>query len=92
MRLIRLKINQPNGFRSLKKGFEIYFLRDFHFNDATEFNPYILAGTNGSGKSNVLEALAEIFFHLDCIYVSKKPNHFEKSKENPKGFDPKKCL
>ena len=90
MRLIRLKINQPNGFRSLKKGFEIYFLRDFHFNDATEFNPYILAGTNGSGKSNVLEALAEIFFHLDCIYVSKKPNHFEKSKENPKGFDPKK--
>lgn len=90
MRLIRLKINQTNGFRSLKKGFEIYFLRDFHFNDATEFNPYILAGTNGSGKSNVLEALAEIFFHLDCIYISKKPNHFEKSKDNPNGFDPKK--
>ncbi|WP_026716343.1 restriction system-associated AAA family ATPase [Flavobacterium gelidilacus] len=90
MRLIRLKINQTNGFRSLKKGFEMYFLRDFHFNDATEFNPYLLAGTNGSGKSNILEALAEIFFHLDCIYLSKKPDYFEKSKENPKGFEPKK--
>lgn len=90
MRLIRLKINQTNGFRSLKKGFEIFFLRDFHFNKATEFNPYILAGNNGSGKSNVLEALAEIFFHLDCIYLSKKPDYFEKNKENPNGFDPKK--
>ncbi len=90
MRLIRLKINQTNGFRSLKKGFEIFFLRDFHFNKASEFNPYILAGNNGSGKSNVLEALAEIFFHLDCIYLSKKPNYFEKNQENPKGFDPKK--
>lgn len=90
MRLIRLKINQNNGFRSLKKGFEIFFLRDFHFNQATEFNPYILAGNNGSGKSNVLEALAEIFFHLDCIYLSKKPDYFEKNKENPNGFDPRK--
>jgi len=90
MKLLRLKINQKNGFRSLKKGFEMYFLREFHFNDATEFNPYILAGTNGSGKSNVLEALAEIFFHLDCIYLSKKPDYFEKSEENTKGFNPKK--
>ena len=90
MKLIRLKINQPNGFRSLKKGFEMYFLRDFHYQDATDFNPYVLAGTNGSGKSNVLEALAEIFFHLDCIYLGNKPDYFEKSKENPKGFDPKK--
>ena len=90
MKLLRLKINQPNGFRSLKKGFEMYFLRDFHYQDATAFNPYVLAGTNGSGKSNVLEALAEIFFHLDCIYLSNKPDYFEKSQENPNGFDPKK--
>lgn len=90
MKLLRLKINQPNGFRSLKKGFEIYFLRDFHYQEATTFNPYVLAGTNGSGKSNILEALAEIFFHLDCIYLSNKPDYFDKSNENPKGFDPKK--
>ncbi|WP_055442280.1 restriction system-associated AAA family ATPase [Lacinutrix himadriensis] len=90
MKLLRLKINQPNGFRSLKKGFEMYFLRDFHYQDATSFNPYVLAGTNGSGKSNILEALAEIFFHLDCIYLSNKPDYFDKSTENPKGFDPKK--
>ncbi|QXP54659.1 restriction system-associated AAA family ATPase [Cellulophaga sp. HaHa_2_95] len=90
MKLLRLKINQPNGFRSLKKGFEMYFLRDFHYQDATTFNPYVLAGTNGSGKSNILEALAEIFFHLDCIYLSNKPDYFDKSNDNPKGFDPKK--
>jgi len=90
MRLLRLKINQSNGFRSLKKGFEIYFLREFHYKDATEFNPYILAGVNGSGKSNILEALAEIFFHLDCIYLRNRPDYFDKSKENPNGFDPKK--
>lgn len=88
MKLIRLKINQPNGFRSLKKGFEMYFLRDFHYDDATTFNPYLLAGSNGSGKSNILEALAEIFFHLDCIYLGNKPDYFEKSKENPSGFNP----
>lgn len=90
MKLLRLKINQPNGFRSLKKGFEIYFLRDFHYQDATTFNPYVLAGTNGSGKSNILEALAEIFFHLDCIYLSNKPNYFDQNEENPNGFNPEK--
>lgn len=85
MKLLRLKIN--GGFRSLPKGFELYFLRDFDYAEATDFNPYILAGRNGSGKSNVLEALAEIFYHLDCIYLQNKPTYFEKSKQNEKGFD-----
>lgn len=89
MKLLRLKINQDEGFRSLPKDFEIYFLRDFDYSLATEFNPYLLAGSNGSGKSNVLEALAEIFFHLDCIYLAYKPNFFYKTNNNPKGFDPK---
>ena len=76
MKLLRLKIN--SGFRSLPKGFELFFLRDFDYKDADNFNPYILAGRNGSGKSNVLEALAEIFYHLDSIYLSNKPSYFEK--------------
>lgn len=89
MKLLRLKINQEEGFRSLPKEFEIYFLRDFDYSVATDFNPYLLAGSNGSGKSNVLEALAEIFFHLDCIYLAYKPSFFYKTEKNPKGFDPK---
>jgi len=88
MKLLRLKIS--SGFRSLPKGFELYFLRDFDYKEANDFNPYILAGRNGSGKSNVLEALAEIFYHLDCIYLQNKPAYFEKSKKNEKGFDSNK--
>lgn len=76
-----------SGFRSLPEGFEMYFLRDFDYDAAMEFNPYILAGLNGSGKSNVLEALAEIFFHLDCIYLTNKPDYFDKNEDNPNGFD-----
>ena len=87
MKLLRLKLHTE--FRSLPKGFELYFLRDFDYEEATDFNPYILAGMNGSGKSNVLEALAEIFYHLDCIYLQSKPTYFDKSKENKNGFDPK---
>ena len=87
MKLLRLKLHTE--FRSLPQGFELYFLRDFDYGEATDFNPYILAGMNGSGKSNVLEALAEIFYHLDCIYLQHKPAYFDKSKENKNGFDPK---
>lgn len=86
MKLIRLKINDERGFRSLKKGFEINFQSDFDDFESNEFYPYVLAGQNGSGKSNVLEALAEIFYHLDCIYISYKPDYFNQSYDNPKGF------
>ncbi|WP_271767959.1 restriction system-associated AAA family ATPase [Aquimarina algiphila] len=82
MKLLRLKINNAKGFRSLKKGFEIYFLRDFDYTKTDDFNPYLLAGRNGSGKSNVLEALAEIFYHLDGMYLNNKPEYFIKK------FDP----
>ena len=87
MKLIRLKINDEKGFRSLRKDFEINFQSDFDDYDSNEFYPYILAGQNGSGKSNVLEALAEIFYHLECIYTSYKPDYFNQSYDNPKGFN-----
>lgn len=87
MKLIRLKITDEHGFRSLQKDFEIYFLRDFDYKHAHEFNPNILAGRNGSGKSNILEALSNIFYHLDCMYNDYLPDGFLKDEENEKGFD-----
>lgn len=88
MKLLRLKINDEMGFRSLNKGFEIKFQNGFNHSEPNDFYPYVLAGQNGSGKSNVLEALAEIFYHLDCIYVRYKPENFDQSDENPEGFNP----
>jgi restriction system-associated AAA family ATPase len=93
MKLIRLKINDPRGFRSLQKGFELNFLREWDFDKADEFHPYILTGPNGSGKSNVLEVLAAIFYHIECTYLNYRPDNFEfDEQENPKGFDPAKSI
>jgi restriction system-associated AAA family ATPase len=87
MRLLRFKINMPNGFRSLQPGFEIHFLKNDDYSLAKDFNPNILAGRNGSGKSNILEALASIFYHLDCMYSDYLPDGFLLSEENQSGFD-----
>lgn len=85
MKLVRLKLNEP--FRSLPEGFELHFLREWDFERALEFNPYCLVGRNGSGKSNVLEALAAIFFHIECIYLATRPDGFEFDEAtNPNGF------
>lgn len=85
MKLIRLKLNEP--FRSLQAGFEVHFLREWDYDRATEFNPYCLVGRNGSGKSNVLEALAAIFYHIECMYLNYRPDDFDYAEtDNPKGF------
>ncbi|MEG6512506.1 restriction system-associated AAA family ATPase [Desulforamulus ruminis] len=87
MKLLRLKINDPKGFRSLRQGFEVHFLREWDYAEAREFNPYVLAGPNGSGKSNILEALAAIFFHMESIHLRYRPNNFRyDEEENPGGF------
>jgi restriction system-associated AAA family ATPase len=86
MKLLRLKITDPQGFRSLQPGFELYFLRDWNSDEIGHFNPYILAGPNGSGKSNVLEVLGAIFYHLECMYLNNRPDSFEYEEENPWGF------
>ena len=85
MKLVRLKLNTP--FRSLPKGFEVDFLRAVDRAAMWDFMPYCLVGRNGSGKSNVLEALAAIFYHIECIYLNFKPEGFEKDADNQKGFD-----
>jgi restriction system-associated AAA family ATPase len=89
MKLYRLQINTP--FRSLPVGFEIYFLRDFDQSAMWDFMPYCLVGRNGSGKSNVLEAIAAIFYHIECTYLENHPEGFDKDEENPDGFDSTKC-
>ena len=85
MKLIRLKIQDE--FRSLIKNFEINFREPVIDESLNSFHPFCFAGLNGSGKSNVLEAISSIFYHLECIvndypvfaYDAKEstPNEFE---------------
>lgn len=87
MKLLKLKIENEGGFRSLQKGFEINFhtLAD---TDAMErFRPFCFAGLNGSGKSNVLEALANIFYHLEVCVARYLPD----SIKNPANFRRNEC-
>jgi len=87
MKLLRLKITDPKGFRSLQPGFEYRFRSQWDLQEEQKFAPFICAGPNGSGKSNLLEALAAIFFHLDCKSLNYRPELFEYDSENvPGGF------
>ena len=75
MKLLRLKITDPKGFRSLPCGFEHHFRTEWNLDDelaqASDFAPFVCAGPNGSGKSNLLEALAAIFFQLEVLRVRR---------------------
>lgn len=75
MKLLRLKIIDPAGFRSLPCGFEHHFRTEWSLQDelaqANDFAPFVCAGPNGSGKSNLLEALGAIFFQLEVLRVRR---------------------
>lgn len=75
MKLVRIKITDPDGFRSLPCGFEHHFRTERSFQEelanAQGFAPFVCAGPNGSGKSNLLEALAAIFFQLEVLRVRR---------------------
>lgn len=75
MKLLRLKINNPAGFRSLPCGFEHHFRSEWNLQDEQAkpdgFAPFVCAGPNGSGKSNLLEVLAAIFFQLEVQRVRR---------------------
>jgi restriction system-associated AAA family ATPase len=75
MKLLRLKITDPNGFRSLPCGFEQHFRTEWsrqnELEAGTDFAPFVCAGRNGSGKSNLLEVLASIFYQLDVQRVRR---------------------
>lgn len=75
MKLLRLKITDPAGFRSLHFGFEHHFRTEWSLQDELAqpdgFAPFVCAGPNGSGKSNLLEVLAAIFFQLEVLRVRR---------------------
>lgn len=75
MKLLRLKITSPAGFRSLPCGFEHHFRTEWALQEELAkpetFAPFVCAGPNGSGKSNLLEALAAIFFQLEILRVRR---------------------
>ncbi|CAH0142228.1 MULTISPECIES: restriction system-associated AAA family ATPase [unclassified Pedobacter] len=89
MKLIRLKL--CSDFRGIKKDFEIDFFNVNTNRNPADFNPYCFVGRNGSGKSNVLEAISNIFYHIECIYLNYKPRGFEKTPKSIKGFDATQC-
>lgn len=78
MKLLKLEIGEK--FRSLHAGFSIDFhrLTDKGLDGMDKFQPFCFAGLNGSGKSNVLEALASIFYHLEFCVAKYRPDAFEK--------------
>jgi restriction system-associated AAA family ATPase len=89
MKLLRLKIENEDGFRSLQKGFEINFHTLTDAEAMEQFRPFCFAGLNGSGKSNVLEALANIFYHLEvCVarYLPESIKDFKRHECIPDAF------
>lgn len=78
MKLLSLVIGEQ--FRSLHPGFQVNFhnFTDKGVESMLEFQPFCFAGLNGSGKSNVLEALAAIFFHLEMCVAKYRPENFER--------------
>ncbi len=63
MEIVRIKIYTT--FRGLKPPFEINFKSN---SDRNEIDPVCFAGLNGTGKSNVMELISEIFFYLEAIH------------------------
>ena len=69
MKLHYLKLHF--GFRGLPSGFNIYFKESESSGEDVE--PICLVGLNGSGKSNVLEVISEIFYYLETYHLVNRP-------------------
>lgn len=101
MKLLSLEIGdlgkdssgKDKTFRSLHSGFKVNFhrLTDKGVDAMMEFQPFCFAGLNGSGKSNVLEAIAAIFYHLELCVAKFRPqsleNHFRKDISSIDSFE-----
>lgn len=75
MKLISIKLPN-NRFRGLNKGFEIFFSAGSSENIST----FYLTGQNGSGKSNLLELISEIFYYLDSLELAYGSKSLHKAK------------
>lgn len=73
MKIRRVALIEDTEFRSLPKNFVIEFSQQ----DIHSIDPKCIVGLNGSGKSNILELIAEIFFHIEmnAIYDEKIENN-----------------
>jgi restriction system-associated AAA family ATPase len=71
MKLHRLKI--LSEFRGLSPNFRIPFKGSGN-NSKLNIEPICFVGLNGSGKSNVLEALCEIFYYLETYHLADRKN------------------
>ena len=87
MKLVRLIIESKEGFRSLPENFEIKFHEKHDWDSFASFNPFCFVGLNGCGKSNVMEALALIFFHVELCISEHLPDYIV----DDHLFDPCKC-
>ncbi len=90
MKLLKFEIGTA-PFRSLYPGFQVVFRdsKDIQPQKLDEFGPFCLSGLNGTGKSNVLEALAAIFFHLECCVDKFRPESlqaFRRDKSFPDAY------
>ncbi len=93
MKLIRVKLTDTKPFRSLQPGFEYRFRTQREITNELDhprgLAPFVCAGKNGSGKSNLLELLAAIFFQLEVLRVRRSflPDAFFYDEEtNPFGI------
>jgi restriction system-associated AAA family ATPase len=69
MKIVHLHISESPE-KPLLTGLEL----NFPLNDPVDkFYPNVLIGVNGSGKSQLLETLAEIFLYLDRVYRKVNP-------------------
>lgn len=87
MKLVRLKIESKEGFRSLPQNFEIKFHKKHDWDSFASFNPFCLVGLNGCGKSNVMEVLALIFLHVELCISEHLPDYIVDNHI----FNPRKC-
>lgn len=81
MKINRLKI--LTVFRGLDPGFEIVFNNAIN---EERIEPICFVGLNGSGKSNVLEAISECFYYLEAYSEERKKSELKKYKTSF-GFD-----
>ncbi|WP_223546816.1 restriction system-associated AAA family ATPase [Priestia aryabhattai] len=69
MKFKRIKL--LTAFRGLPSGYEVLFNQG-ESNKTTGISPICFIGLNGSGKSNILEVVAEIFYYLESYHKTSK--------------------
>lgn len=72
MKLLRVKILGDN-FRSLRANIDYIFNHTF---TEKKLSTKVFAGLNGSGKSNFLELIAEIFYYLERYHIDSTPKEY----------------